>query len=160
MKINKKGFTLLELLVVVIIIGVLAAIALPLYRKAVAKAELAQLLNIEKAISNAEQRYFLTHDAYADTLQELDIEYNLANGINCQIGEAKYVRCYNKNFFITHYFIQTTTLKNLRECYSRNKTLAFACEELFKGEASLSNNGHCYHIGGAPCYEVRTHMPI
>lgn len=43
MKINKKGFTLLEILVVVLIIGILAAIALPQYRSVVNKAKFAQI---------------------------------------------------------------------------------------------------------------------
>jgi len=78
---NKKyytqGFTLLELLVVVLIIGILAAIALPQYKKAVLKSRATEAISILKAIQGAQQRYFLSNGSYLhDTtdLTPLDIE--------------------------------------------------------------------------------------
>ena len=76
---NKKAFTLLELLVVVLIIGILAAVALPQYRKAVGRAELAQVISATKAITNAQERFYLANGSYTTNLQDLDI--NLPNEI-------------------------------------------------------------------------------
>ncbi len=59
MKNNKRGFTLIEVLVVVLIIGVLAAVAVPQYQKAVTKARLTEWVTTVKALSQAIDLYVL-----------------------------------------------------------------------------------------------------
>lgn len=71
---KKQGFTLLELLVVVLIIGILAAIALPQYKLAVGKTKLATIKNITKAIADAEELYYLNNGQYTNDPSKLGID--------------------------------------------------------------------------------------
>ena len=71
---NNKGFTLLELLVVVLIIGILAGIALPQYRLAVGKAELSTLKTITRNVQDAAQRYYLINGTYVGAINNLDVQ--------------------------------------------------------------------------------------
>ena len=81
MKKENLGFTLIEMLVVVLIIGILAAIALPQYKIAVGRAKLATIKNTTESIIQAEERYFLANNEYTDDLSVLDIE--IPNTVIC-----------------------------------------------------------------------------
>ena len=61
---KSKGFTLIEMLVVVLIIGILAGIALPQYQMAVTKAKVASILPIMRRWKDAMYEYKLQNDSY------------------------------------------------------------------------------------------------
>ena len=56
MKRNKKGFTLVEILTVVLIVGVLSAVALPQYRRAVERSRATQALGGLKNLYDSSER--------------------------------------------------------------------------------------------------------
>ena len=64
----RKGFTLLELLIVVIVIGVLAGIAVPQFLNSVEKAKIAKAQHALGLIAQAEKMYRAEHDVYTTAI--------------------------------------------------------------------------------------------
>ncbi len=74
--ITKKGFTLVELAVVIVIIGVLAAFAVPRFRASVERSKAAESFNYLSAIQASQERYHAKQGAYSNDLSALDIQFS------------------------------------------------------------------------------------
>ncbi len=66
-----RGFTLIELMVVVAIVAILAAIALPSYNNYVMRSRRASGHDMLMMVATAQERYYTNHNAYATDLADL-----------------------------------------------------------------------------------------
>ncbi len=73
-KLGVTGFTLLELLVVVLIIGILAAVAFPQYQKAVEKSRAVEILSTVNTISKTAEMYLLSGKTDPISFENLEID--------------------------------------------------------------------------------------
>jgi len=63
-KSNRKGFTLIELMIVVVIIGILAALAIPRFMRSTTKAKQSEAKQLLKQVYTMQRAYRQEHDTY------------------------------------------------------------------------------------------------
>lgn len=63
---NERGFTIMELMVVIVIIGVLAAIGVPAYKSMTDRARKQACLANQRTISSAVAMYYAEHGSYVE----------------------------------------------------------------------------------------------
>lgn len=101
MKLNKKGFTMVELLVVLLIIGVLAAVATPMYLANANRAKASEAVATMGMIRQAEREYFTKNNVYLGvTAGNLDKDTtNATPGLGMDVGIPQYFgnKCYYVN---------------------------------------------------------------
>lgn len=69
----RAGFTLIELLICVVIVGLLAAFAVPRFANTTGKATLSNVKSDLHNLITAQESYFNEHRTYATTLAALDV---------------------------------------------------------------------------------------
>lgn len=74
---HNAGFTLMEMLVVILIIGILASIAVPQYQKAVTKSRAANLQTMLAEVVRAANAYHLQYRKWPTTFDQLDLHFSM-----------------------------------------------------------------------------------
>ena len=90
MKKIKMGFTLIEILVVVLIISILAGVALPQYRKVTLKAQYARAKQTAADLRRAYEFYYSVHNDFPTKLSDLDFSYKFDESAGAYTGNGYY----------------------------------------------------------------------
>ena len=93
MKKLQKGFTLVELVIVIVIVGILSIVAVPIYRGYVEKARFTEAISNLRAIADANTMYFMENGTWCSDIRELPVQLE---GELVEIDNAWRIR--NNNF--------------------------------------------------------------
>jgi prepilin-type N-terminal cleavage/methylation domain-containing protein len=87
---RSRGFTLVELMIVVVVLGILAALAMVGYRRYVAKARSSEAVAMLAEMSSKEQLYFLEFAQYLPLVNSGSITPPAASGANVSETAAQF----------------------------------------------------------------------
>lgn len=84
---DNAGFTLTELLVVIVIIGILAGLTIPKYLKTTTRAKATEAKLMLREIYNLQRAYYLENDIYGTSLEDIGFEQEK---LKTEGGNARY----------------------------------------------------------------------
>jgi len=77
MRLKRRGFTLIELIITIIIMAILASIAVPRFGRVVERSRMAEAVNMLGSLRRSLLRYAVEYRAYTDDFTHLDINITL-----------------------------------------------------------------------------------
>jgi type II secretion system protein G len=106
---RSEGFTLLELLIVVVIIGVLAAIAIPAYNSYINTAKITMAQGALDSIRKTLESYHIDYQDYPDS-----IDFNTGkDGLGRTVFEPQFVNQLNSDLSSIDSYLKTDTTYTL-----------------------------------------------
>ena len=129
----KKGFTLLELIVVVIIIGILASLGLPQFFKTVEKGRAAEGTSLLGMLRSAQLRYYAEKATFTAAVANLDVDYTTPKYFTVTLQAPAYAEA---NVIATA----------LRTAYQRPTGYAYTLTTTIGGTVACSGTG-CSSLG-------------
>jgi type IV pilus assembly protein PilE len=87
---RQNGFTLIELMIAVVVVGVLAKIAIPSYTAYMAKAARAQAKGMMLDVSQREERYYTNNGTYVTVAGPVATPANFPNYSGSSMSARKY----------------------------------------------------------------------
>ncbi len=93
---NNRGFTIIELLIVMMTIGILSAIALPSVLNQASKAKQVEAKTYISTMNRAQQLYYLENFSFTKSIDSLEL------GLKNQTNNYDYIINISNNTFVTH----------------------------------------------------------
>lgn len=85
---SSKGFTLVEIMIVVVIIGLLAAMAIPAFQKVRTESQKKSITNNIRQLTAAADQYFLEHGTTSVTVANLVGQDSYVKSLDATSGET------------------------------------------------------------------------
>lgn len=91
MKKAQQGFTLIELMIVVAIIGILAAVAIPAYQDYTIRAKVTEAMSIASQAKTAVSEYYISQGSMPATQGDAGLDTNTAYATTDVVAQMDYV---------------------------------------------------------------------
>ncbi len=119
---TQKGFTLIELMIVIAIIGILAAIAIPQYQNYIARSQMAEPITLLKGVESAAQEKIDTGTAFVASTGDPAADTNvLGVQLAGTYGAAKAPAwTVDKDTYTIQYQFGSKVNSNLKDKYVQN----------------------------------------
>lgn len=122
---NQGGFTLVELMIVVIIVGILAAVAIPMYQGATERAKASEAVAALGTIRGAMRVYYAEHGTYVNA--NFTDGAQVTNGSVLDVSDTDLLGRYFSSECYTFDGVPTAAAYSI-ECNGANSTAPYASE--------------------------------